>query len=322
MHPMPSTLQSPSPGNATPHHRDAAISVIDLSKSYGDRPVLDGVTFHVPKGAITGFIGPNGAGKTTTIRALLGFVQSSGGTATVLGESIDQPERFLGRVGALIDSPAFYPGLSARQNLRMLTDIGNIPSSRIDVVLDIVGLTARADDPAKQYSLGMRQRLGIAAALLPDPELLILDEPTNGLDPVGIQEIRTLLRRLADEGRSVLVSSHLLAELEQVADWIVVLLVGKVVYQGTVDNLPTKATKLRMTSGRAEDVATLEAICADLGIPARRDDIYVEADASGAVAGEINQAAMDRGVTLIEIQPQRPTLEDAFFGLLQGPQLK
>lgn len=141
----------------------------------------------------------------------------------MLGHSIDDPASFLSHVGALIDSPAFYPALSARQNLRLLADVGAIPTAGIDVVLDIVGLTARADDAAKRYSLGMRQRLGIAAALLPDPTLLVLDEPTNGLDPVGIQEIHNLLSRLADEKRTALVSGHLLSELEHVSDWWVVL---------------------------------------------------------------------------------------------------
>ena len=141
----------------------------------------------------------------------------------MLGHSIDDPASFLSHVGALIDSPAFYSALSACQNLRLLADVGAIPTAGIDVVLDIVGLTARADDAAKRYSLGMRQRLGIAAALLPDPTLLVLDEPTNGLDPVGIQEIHNLLSRLADEERTVLVSSHLLSELEHVSDWLVVL---------------------------------------------------------------------------------------------------
>jgi ABC-2 type transport system ATP-binding protein len=295
-----------------------AIQVAHLSKNYGERAVLNDVTFEVPSGAITGFIGPNGAGKTTTIRTLLGFVERSAGEATVLGHSIDRPADFLGRVGALIDSPAFYPGLSARQNLRVLTDIGDIDRKRIDVVLDIVGLTNRADDPAKQYSLGMRQRLGIAAALLPDPELLVLDEPTNGLDPVGIQEIRALLRHLADEGRTVLVSSHLLAELEHVSDWVVVLQAGHVVYQGTVDALSAGHSELVVGASDSGALPALEAISARAGYTARLDGDRLVIAAPKTFAEALNRSAIDQGIVLVELSPRRASLEDAFFGLIEG----
>jgi ABC-2 type transport system ATP-binding protein len=291
-----------------------AIHIIGLTKRYGDRTVLDQITFDVPAGRVTGFIGPNGSGKTTTIRTLLGFVHASAGQATVLGESITQPQRFLHRVGALVDSPAFYPALSARENLRLLTDIGNIEPARIDVVLDIVGLTARADDAAKQYSLGMRQRLGIAAALLPNPELLILDEPTNGLDPEGIQEIRVLLRRLADEGRTVFVSSHLLAELEHVADWIVALKAGRVVYQGTVQQLSTAEIVIR--TANVSQLPLVESICADANVPCRRDGDRVVVSASADFAEHLNRTAMERGAILVELSPRSASLEDAFFDLI------
>ncbi len=300
--------------------RSTAIRVAGLSKSYGDHVVLDNVSFSVPTGAITGFIGPNGAGKTTTIRALLGFVEHSAGEATVLGKSIDEPSQFLHRVGALIDSPAFYPGLSARQNLRLLADIGHIDLARIDVVLDIVGLTARADDAAKQYSLGMRQRLGIAAALLPDPELLVLDEPTNGLDPSGIQEIRALLRSLADSGRTVLVSSHLLAELEHISDWIVVLQRGHVVYEGTVAGLSTGTAELVVAAAQAVDLPAVAQICDEVNLPHRRDGDRLIVEAPALFAEHLNRTAMQRGVVLVELSPRRASLEDAFFGLIEGVQ--
>jgi ABC-2 type transport system ATP-binding protein len=295
-----------------------AIVVQQLSKSFGEHAVLSNVSFSVPSGAITGFIGPNGAGKTTTIRAILGFVSHSSGTATVLGESIDTPARFLGRVGALIDSPAFYPGLSARQNLKILTDLGGIDPARINVVLDIVDLTARADDAAKQYSLGMRQRLGIAAALLPDPELLILDEPTNGLDPAGISEMRTLLRRLADSGKTVLVSSHQLSELEQISDWIVALQRGKVVYEGPASGLSLEPKELSVAPSSPSGIAVLEAICAESGYSSRRDDDGLIVAAPPSFAAVLNQTAMNRGVVLVELHAKRPTLEDAFFDLTGG----
>ena len=295
-----------------------AITVSNLTKSYGTHRILDNVSFEVPAGAITGFIGPNGAGKTTTIRTLLGFVDRSEGEATVLGVSIDDPSSFLGRVGALIDSPAFYPGLSARKNLQMLADIGNIDRGRIDVVLDIVGLTARADDVAKQYSLGMKQRLGIAAALLPDPDLLILDEPTNGLDPVGIQEIRALLRRLADEGRTVLVSSHLLAELEHVSDWIVVLQRGRVVYQGTVAGLAPESDELSVAALSVDDLAVLEEICDASAVGHHRRDGKLVVQAPASFAAHLNSTAVSRGVVLVELIPHHASLEDAFFELIEG----
>jgi ABC-2 type transport system ATP-binding protein len=318
-----STIDFHAPGSAPAgapqgNSRGSAISVAGLSKQYGERTILDDVSFEVPKGAITGFIGPNGAGKTTMIRTLLGFVERSSGEATVLGESIDHPERFLGRVGALIDSPAFYPALSARQNLRLLTDIGNIDAKRIEVVLETVDLTLRADDAAKQYSLGMRQRLGIAAALLPDPELLILDEPTNGLDPNGIQEVRQLLRRLADEGRTVLVSSHLLAELEHISDWIVVLQKGHVVYQGTVEGLASGNAELVVAPALASDLEPLAAICRAAHMPFTTDGMRLTIEAPKTFAEHIGRAAMERQIVLVELTPRQATLEDAFFDLVDG----
>jgi ABC-2 type transport system ATP-binding protein len=306
----------PPPG-VRPATNGVAIRVEGLTKKYGDHTVLDHVSFEVPTGKITGFIGPNGSGKTTTIRTLLGFVNASEGQATVLGESFKNPARFLNRVGALIDSPAFYPALSARDNLRVLADIGNIDPARIDVVLDIVGLTNRATDAAKQYSLGMRQRLGIAAALLPDPELLILDEPTNGLDPEGIQEIRALLRVLANQGKTVLVSSHLLVELEAISDWIVALKAGRVVYQGTVQQLSSGTAEIATRGARAEDASVIEAICAEANIPFRRQGAHIVLEAAPEFAGHLNSTAMQRGVVLVELTPRQASLEDAFFDLIE-----
>ena len=210
--------------------QNAAISVTDLTKRYGERNAVDHISFDVPRGTICGFVGPNGAGKTTTIRMLLGLVKPTTGAGTVLGEPLTHPERFLGKVGALIEGPAFYPALSGRENLKVLATLGNFPHDRVDQLLDQVGLLDRATSKFKTYSLGMKQRLGIAAALLPSPELLILDEPTNGLDPAGIQEVRELLGHLAGYGLTVLVSSHLLSEIEAIADDLVMLRHGKVLF--------------------------------------------------------------------------------------------
>ena len=182
-----------------------AISVTDLTKVYGKRTAVSHATFEVPLGTVCGFVGPNGSGKTTTIRMLLGLIAPTGGTGTVLGEDIKHPEKYLPKVGAMIEGPAFYPALSGRENLRVLASLGGFPQSRVDELLTRVGLEDRGGSKFKTYSLGMKQRLGIAAALLPNPELLVLDEPTNGLDPSGIHEVRSLIKDLASSGTSVFV---------------------------------------------------------------------------------------------------------------------
>jgi ABC-2 type transport system ATP-binding protein len=177
-----------------------AISVSNLSKQYGDVLAVNNANFEVPLGTICGFVGPNGSGKTTTIRMLLGLIKPTAGSGSIIGNSISHPEKYLKQVGAMIEGPAFYPALSGIENLKVLAKIGGIPFGRCQELLDLVGLGDRGGDKYKTYSLGMKQRLGIAASLLPNPKLLILDEPTNGLDPAGIQEVRDLLEKLADDG--------------------------------------------------------------------------------------------------------------------------
>src|SRR3954469_19947191 len=200
-----------------------ALSVTGLTKRYGARTVVDDLDIEVPAGVVAGFVGPNGAGKTTTMAMLLGLVRPSAGTALVLGESIEEPAAYLPRVGALIESPAFYPSLSGAENLRLFATVGGHDVAQIDALLDAVGLAGRGNDRYRSYSLGMKQRLGIAAALLGDPDLLVLDEPANGLDPQGVREMRSLIGGLAGTGRTVLVSSHDLSELEQVCDWLILI---------------------------------------------------------------------------------------------------
>ena len=185
-----------------------AISVSNLSKRYGDVIAVEDATFEVPMGTICGFVGPNGSGKTTTIRMLLGLIKPTQGQGSIIGNSIKHPEKYLTEVGAMIEGPAFYPALNGLDNLKTLAKLGGIPLERCQELLELVGLGDRGKDKFKTYSLGMKQRLGIAAALLPNPKLLILDEPTNGLDPAGIQEVRDLLEKLAKEGVTVFVSSH------------------------------------------------------------------------------------------------------------------
>ena len=200
MTPFSDTSQTELAANDT-QGRTPAIATHGLSKHFGQRKAVDGLTISIPAGTIAGFVGPNGAGKTTTIRLLLGLVRPSEGSATILGTPLTHPECYLPRVGALIEAPAFYPSLSGRTNLEVLARLGGYPRSRVSQLLELVELSDRAKDPVRKYSQGMKQRLGVAMALLPDPDLLILDEPANGLDPLGIIGMRDLLRHLRERAR-------------------------------------------------------------------------------------------------------------------------
>src|SRR5215211_4011567 len=212
-----------------------------LGKSYGERVVaVDDLNLRVRRGEVYGFLGPNGAGKTTTLRMLLGLVRPSAGSALVLGEPPGSAAG-LARIGAMVETPAFYPFLSGRDNLRVLAGHAGVPQAQIDAALAAVELVGRAADRFGTYSLGMKQRLGVAAALLKDPDLLILDEPTNGLDPAGMAEMRDFIRSLGQEGRTVMLSSHLMGEVEQVCDRVGVICDGALVAEGTVDELRGRA---------------------------------------------------------------------------------
>src|SRR5271155_1566829 len=232
-----------------------------LTKDFGDRRVVDSLDLAIPSGSVCGFVGPNGAGKTTTIRMLLGLIRPTSGSGHILLGDMQHPESSLHRVGALIEAPAFYPQLSGRDNLLVLVRLGQLDPSTIDEVLDRVGLADRADDRFGRYSLGMKQRLGIAAALLPDPSLLVLDEPTNGLGPAGIVEMRSLIRSLADEGMTIFVSSHLLPEIEHICDHVVMIRSGRSVFQGSVAELHgMRSSELEIRPadpGRLGDLAQL-----------------------------------------------------------------
>jgi len=212
------------------------VETINLTKRYGPHTVVDHVGLQVRRGEVYGFLGPNGAGKTTTLRLLLGLVRASSGTARVLGAAPGAPAA-LARIGMLVEAPAFYPYLSGRDNLRAFARYASVPAAKVDEVLETVDLADRANDRASRYSLGMKQRLGVAAALRKDPELLILDEPTNGLDPAGMAEMRTMLRRLGSSRRTVLLSSHLLGEVQQICDRVGVINQGKLLRQATVGEL-------------------------------------------------------------------------------------
>ncbi|MGH3743854.1 MAG: ABC transporter ATP-binding protein [Mycobacteriales bacterium] len=300
-----------------------AVDVRGLTKRFGRRLAVAELDLAVPAGTVAGFIGPNGAGKTTTLRMLLGLVRPSAGDGTVLGVPLSQPQRYLPKVGALIESPAYYPGLSGRRNLEVLAVLAGHHLDRVDVVLGRVGLADRGDDPYRTYSLGMKQRLGIAAALLAEPELLVLDEPTNGLDPTGIREMRELLRTLATAGPTVLVSSHLLSELEQICDWLVVLDHGERVYQGRADELLlTTAPSVLLRPERADQLAPLGELATRAGCTVRPDGerlrLTFDGDDETATAriADLNRAALRADITLVEIAPVRASLEERYQGLV------
>ncbi len=301
---------------------DAAFELRGLTKRYGDRTVVDDLTVTIPKGVVVGFIGPNGAGKTTTMAMLLGLVRPTAGKGMVLGRPLDDPAAFLGEVGALIEAPAFYPALSGRRNLDVFATVGGHDRRQIPALLDLVGLTGREHDRVRTYSMGMKQRLGVAAALLGDPALLILDEPTNGLDPQGIHEMRGLVGSLAHEGRTIFVSSHVLGELQQVCDWLLVIEAGRLRFAGPADELLGDRVDLRAVPEDPRDAARLLEPLRDAGFATTLDAgaVHVEA-AQGdllAVGASVNRLAAEHGIVLAEISPLRTSLEARYLDLVNG----
>jgi ABC-2 type transport system ATP-binding protein len=295
-----------------------AVSTAGLTKRFGDRTVVDGLDLAIPRGSVCGFVGPNGAGKTTTIRMLLGLIHPSAGAGSILGGSLSEPASYLHKVGALIESPAFYPQLSGVDNLKALARLGQIPLSEIVLVLERTGMTARGHDKYRSYSLGMKQRLGIAAALLPRPELLILDEPANGLDPGGIVEMRGLIRSFADDGITVLVSSHLIAEIEQVCDHVVMIRGGRLVHQGPVADLAAgQRPDIVLAPEHPADLTHLASVLESAGLSVRvaEEDGTAVVKAPGATAADLNRLAAAEGITLRQIAERTHSLEDLFFRL-------
>jgi ABC-2 type transport system ATP-binding protein len=303
--------------------RPPALVTEALTKRYGDRAAVDSLSIEVPAGVVAGFIGPNGAGKTTTMAMLLGLVAPTEGSATVLGASLDDPASYLGRVGALIETPAFWPGLTGVENLRVLATLGGHDRRRIPELLELVGLNGRGGDRFGQYSLGMKQRLGISAALLGDPELLVLDEPTNGLDPAGINEIRQFILELADGERTVLVSSHILSELEHVSDWLIVINDGSLLYQGPADAfLGRVPTVIALAPEHLADLDRLASLLrADGHEPCREDaelTVPVDESEARAVASALNKSAGAHGIVLAELHLRRPSLESQYLAAIGG----
>ncbi len=298
------------------------VSTTTLTRRFGSLTAVDALTLQLPAGGVVGVVGPNGSGKSTLIRMLLALIRPTSGSAEVLGAAIDNPAQFAGRVGALIESPAFVPTLSARANLASLAQLRGLPSTRVSEVLDVVGLTGRDRETVRGFSLGMKQRLGIAAALLPDPQLLLLDEPTNGLDPAGIVEIRRLLRTLGAGGRTVVVSSHLLSEIEAICDHVVVIRFGELLFVGPMAELLTQTREyIEVAAEHEADSATLADVLVTAGWQVAIDSstsrvptpLRVAAPVTEAAA--VNRVVTAHGLTLASLIPRQETLEDVFLRL-------
>jgi len=296
------------------------IEIEGLRKEYrrlrgGSTMAVDGLDLQVPEGGVFGFLGPNGAGKTTTIRCLLGLVAPSGGRVRVLGADVPRGlPGVVGRVGSIVETPALFPRFSGRRNLQILARIDGIGDRAIDGVLDRVGLADRARDRVRTYSLGMRQRLGIAAALLKDPAVLVLDEPANGLDPAGIVEVRELLRRLGAEGQTVFVSSHILSEIQQIADRVAILARGRCVRIGSVDEVLASSGGAGLIVGLRDPSAGVAAL-RDAGIAATATGDKLRVSAGPGDAERVSRSLAERGLYVTELRPEAVDLETVFLEL-------
>ena len=289
-----------------------AISIQGLSKRYGETNAVDRLTFSVHNGTITGFLGPNGAGKTTTLRMLLGLATPTAGTATIDGQRYSELPAPFRHVGAVLETTGFHPGRKARDHLRVLAAAADVPRGRVDEVLELVGLTHAADKRVKGFSLGMRQRLGLAAALLGQPEILILDEPANGLDPEGVHWLRTFLRGFADDGGTVLVSSHLLAEVAQTVDDVVIIANGRLVTQSSLADLGARSrSAVRVRTPQAEELRAALA-AAEVATELVGPDMLLAWDATTEAVG---LAAAGAGAVIYEMSPEQLDLEEMFLEL-------
>ena len=313
---VPARQSVRSPSEAVDNVRPvAAAEIRDLHKRFGSVQAVKGLSFDVEPGRVTGFLGPNGAGKSTTLRALLGLVHPSAGTATFGGRRYEQLERPSAHVGAVLEEASFHPGRTGRNHLRILAAAGRHRTERVDEVLRIVGLTGAANRRVKGYSMGMRQRLAIAAALLGDPEVLILDEPTNGLDPPGIAWMRALMRDQARRGRAVLVSSHLLAEVSQSVDDVVIIAHGEMRGRGTLREV-LGGDQTPSSEVRSGDDGRLAAALERRGHSVTRaaDRLLV----LGASPEQVGMIAFEEQVPVLGLAPRARSLEAAFLALTGG----
>jgi ABC-2 type transport system ATP-binding protein len=290
----------------------AVITIEGLTKRFGDVVAVDDLSFEVDQGTVVGFLGPNGAGKTTTLRTLLGLVTPTRGSARIDGKPYRELTDPVRHVGALLEASSFHPGRSARNHLRVVATAAGLPLDRADAVLDQVDLTTAARRRVGGFSLGMRQRLGLATALLGDPRVLILDEPANGLDPEGVHWLRGFLRQLADQGRTVLVSSHVLAEVAQTVDQVVIIAGGRLITQSTLDALTARTDQLVRV--RTPAVEALRSLLAAQGIQANPDGAD-QLLAAGTTPETVGKAAAAAGIVIYEMGAERSNLEDVFLQL-------
>ena len=289
----------------------------DLTKRFRGRTAVDKLSLHVERSDIYGFLGPNGAGKSTTLRMLLGLIRPTAGRIEFPVQGIRWDYlRARSTIGAIIETPAFYENFSARRNLQLLASLsGGVASKRVDEVLDIVGLKDRAREPVRVFSYGMRQRLGIAQALLPTPQLIVLDEPTNGLDPQGIQQTRQLIRRLRDELKlTILLSSHLLAEVEQLCNRVGIINEGRLLYEGEPSALVAPTTRFKLKVDQTGP--TIDLLAKDPTITVSRNGAaYLHVDADAEHIGDVNALLVSHGIKVYELTPTQETLEEAFLRL-------
>jgi ABC-2 type transport system ATP-binding protein len=302
-----------------------ALSTSGLKKTYGRQPALTGLDLEVPSGVVYGFLGPNGAGKTTTMRLLTGLIRPNSGSITLLGQRFDHSRHdLLHDVGALIESPSFYPHLSARDNLKVMGATGRpVRSARIDELLELMGLSDRAGDRVSRYSMGMKQRLGIAVALLNDPKLLLLDEPANGLDPSGIVKLRDTLKALAASGKTVFISSHILPEVQQMADIVGIVAAGRLVTQGPLDELLTGQALVKVKVKPEEAAAALAVVAKVAGDGHTEisdpDAAWLTARVLADRAADINRALADAGIYASGLEAGSD-LESLFLELTAPPE--
>ena len=289
------------------------IEARQLSKRYGDTTAVDGVSFRVRPGTVTGFLGPNGAGKSTTMRMIVGLDHPTSGDVTVNGKPYAAHPAPLHEVGALLDAKAAHPGRSAYQHLRAMAATHGIPPRRVREVIDMTGLDRVADRRVGSFSLGMGQRLGIAAALLGDPHTLILDEPVNGLDPEGVKWVRTMVRHLAGEGRTVFISSHLMSEMAQTADHLLVIGRGRIITAGPLDEViaTTAHQAVRVVTPRSDELVDLAASRGAAITRVAGDELEI----AGMTSAQIGDLAAEHRLSLHELTPLRASLEDAYLAL-------
>lgn len=293
------------------------IEAHDLTKRYGSTLAVDHATFRVENGSVTGFLGPNGAGKSTAMRMIVGLDRPTSGTVLVDGKPFEEHSQPMHTLGALLDAKGIHPGRSARNHLRQLAAANNISKKRVNDVLEMTGLTSVAKKRAKGFSLGMGQRLGIAAALLGDPRTLVLDEPVNGLDPEGVRWVRELVRRLAREGRSIFISSHLMSEMAQTADHIIVIGRGRIITQGSTDELidaTQGVARTRVRSPRLEELISALRIDPQAIAPEGPSLAVI----SGITPEEVGDCAAQHGIAVHELSAVRNSLEDAFMAITAG----